>query len=173
MAFDLSRFCGRLGEAGFRGVRATEDPSDDFVQAKWTELLDDPEVTDIKVTCHPCGREPEPPSQGGVPAIGLVDLLKGSLGSPTSVSGSQSNVCFELFDMSQRLFCRFYLSTCCSQGIRLCFLSVILLSDVAGSIDSDWSDDEVEKLKEEGNMKFKVGEYRPAIEVYLARFFFA
>ena len=29
----------------------------------------------------------------------------------------------------------------------------------------DWSDDEVEKLKEQGNMKFKEGEYRPAIEV--------
>jgi hypothetical protein len=49
----------------------------------------------------------------------------------------------------------------------------IQLSNVASAAERDWSDDAVGKLKEAGNMKFKIGEYRQAIEVCLSVLFSA
>ena len=49
----------------------------------------------------------------------------------------------------------------------------ILVPNVAGAADRDWLDEGVGNLKEAGNMKFKVGEYRLAIEVYFSVFFSA
>ena len=57
----------RTGKDGFQGVQATENPSDDFIQEKIMELLNNPEVTDIKVTSYSFGWEPWPPNQGGFP----------------------------------------------------------------------------------------------------------
>ena len=65
MAFNFGRLYDRLNEAGFQGVQATENPSDDFIRGKMTELLNDPEVTDIKVTSYSFGQEPQLPKQGG------------------------------------------------------------------------------------------------------------
>jgi hypothetical protein len=66
MAFNFVNFYDRLNEVGFQDVQVTANPSDDFIQAKMTELLNDPEVTDIKVSSYSVGQEPQQQNQGGL-----------------------------------------------------------------------------------------------------------
>ena len=95
MAFNFGGLYDRLNEVGFQDVQSTENPSDDVVQAKTTEILNDPDAIDIKVSSYSFGQEQQLPNQGGlwVSLFGLADLMKKilSLGSPTNVIRSQSN----------------------------------------------------------------------------------
>jgi hypothetical protein len=47
IAFNFAKLYYRLNDIGFQDVHIAENPSEDFIQAKITELLNDPEVTDF------------------------------------------------------------------------------------------------------------------------------
>ena len=69
MASNFGKFYDRLNDIGFQDVHVTENPSGDFVQAKITELLNDPEVTNIRVNSDFMGQESQVQNQGGFPCL--------------------------------------------------------------------------------------------------------